>query len=116
LSTSKQTIEYLEDQLAPLPIRTAPMFGEYCVYLDEKVVGFVCDDVFLIKPTGAEESFFVGTSPGKPYPGAKDYHAVHGDLIENRDWLRDAVQATADAQPVPKPKKPRPRANGGGGR
>ena len=117
MSTSKQTIAYLEDQLAPLPIRTAPMFGEYCVYLGEKVVGFVCDDTFLIKPTSADPSLLIGAEPRQAYPGSKDYHAVTGDLLENRDWLRDAVQATADAQPVRAPRKPRaPRAPGGGGR
>jgi len=46
-----------------------------------------------------------GTEPGHPYPGSKEYHSVPGDLLENAEWVREAVQATADALPAPKPKK-----------
>ena len=120
MSTSAETVAFIEDQLSGLPIRTGKMFGEYAVYLGEKVVGFVCNDTLFIKYSDADPSVLDGTHPGKPYPGAKDYAEVPGDLIENRDWLQKAVQATADALPVPPPKKPRatkgkPAASGGGG-
>ena len=107
MSTSAQSIEYVEDQLAGLNVRTARMFGEYCVYVDGKVVGFVCDDTLFIKPSPVDPSLLVGTEPGHPYPGSKEYHSVPGDLLENADWVRQAVQATADALPAPKPKRPR---------
>ena len=107
MSTSRETIDYIEDQLFGLDVRTAPMFGEYCIYVDGKVVGFICDDVLLIKPSPVDAALLVGTEPGHPYPGSKEYHAVPGDLLENADWVREAVQATADALPLPKPRKPR---------
>lgn len=107
MSTSDQTIAYIEDQLLGLDVRTARMFGEFCIYVDEKVVGFICDDTFLIKPSAIDPGLLRGTEPGWPYPGAKQYHAVPGDLLENGEWLREAVQATADALPAPRQKKPR---------
>ena len=45
MSTSKDTVAFIEDQLAGLPIGTNPMFGEYGMAYDDKVVGFICDDI-----------------------------------------------------------------------
>ena len=107
MSTSRDTADYIEDQLAPLPVRTARMFGEYAVYLDEKVVAFICNDTLFIKPSPVDPAVLEGTFPGQAYPGSKDYHTVPGELLEDRDWLHAAIQATADALPLPKPKQPR---------
>ena len=107
MSTSALTMEYLEDQLAGLDVRTARMFGEFCVYVDGKVVGFVCDDTLFIKPSPMDPALLEGTEPGHPYPGSKEYHSVPGDLLENAEWVREALQATADALPAPRPKKSR---------
>ncbi|MGE3192248.1 MAG: TfoX/Sxy family protein [Microbacteriaceae bacterium] len=104
MATSKDTIAFLEDQLAGLPIRTRPMFGEYGMYFDDKVVGFVCDDTLFIKPAGIE---LAGTYLAPAYPGSKDYHAVPGELLENAEWLQQAIIDTAAALPAPKPKRPR---------
>ena len=104
MSTRKETVAFIEDQLGGLPIRTRPMFGEYAIYFDDKVVGFVCDDTLFIKPSGIEVP---GTYPAPAYPGSKDYNAVPGELLEAADWLRDAIVSTAEALPVPKPKKPK---------
>lgn len=104
MPNSPQTVAFIEDQLHGLDIRTAKMFGEACLYCDQKVVAFICDDILLIKPSTADDDLFAETYPGKPYPTAKDYRAVPGDLLENGEWLREAVQATADALPLPKPK------------
>jgi TfoX/Sxy family transcriptional regulator of competence genes len=105
MSTSPETVAYFEDQLSELNVRSARMFGEACLYVDGKVIGFICDDTLFIKPSAVDESFLIGTVPGHPYPGSKLYHSVPGDLAENRDWLIAAVQATADALPLPAPKR-----------
>lgn len=119
MSSSATTIRYIEDQLAGLDIRTAPMFGEFGIYCDGKVVGLICDDTLFIKPSDADATLFEGTVEAPPYPGAKNYHSVPGDLLENSDWVKRAVQGTADALPLPKPKaakggKPRLSSGGGG--
>jgi TfoX/Sxy family transcriptional regulator of competence genes len=105
MSTDPETARFIEDQLAPLAITTGRMFGEYAVYLDGKVVGFICDDTLFIKPSPADPELFERTVPGKPYPGAKDYHEVAGDQLDDREWLVEAIQATADALPLPPPKR-----------
>lgn len=107
MATSAETVEFIEDQLSGLLVRTAKMFGEYGIYCDEKVVGLICDDALFIKPSDAAAELFARTEPAPPYPGAKLYHRVPGEALEDREWLMEAVQATADALPAPKPKKPR---------
>jgi TfoX/Sxy family transcriptional regulator of competence genes len=121
LSTSKQTVAFIEDQLAGLPIRTKPMFGEYALYVDDKVVGFICDDTLFIKPSEVDAALLEGTVMAPAYPGSKLYHSVPGDLLEDSEWLHTAITGTAAALPAPKPKQPRRRAAkppagaGGGG-
>ena len=107
MSTSKDTIAFIEDQLSGLPIRTSPMFGEYGIYYDDKVVGFICDDTLFIKPSDVDKTVLDGTVMAPAYPGSKLYHSVPGDLLEDADWLQKAIRATADALPAPKPKKPK---------
>ncbi|MEP6480593.1 MAG: TfoX/Sxy family protein [Rhodoglobus sp.] len=115
MSSSSDTASYIEDQLGDLDIRTGKMFGEYAIYCDNKVVGFITDDTLMIKPSPVDPAVLVGTVPGHAYPGSKLYHSVPGDLLENREWLQRAIQATADALPAPAPKKPKPRRSPGGG-
>ncbi|SDS85377.1 TfoX/Sxy family protein [Microterricola viridarii] len=107
MSTSPGTVQFIEDQLGTLAIRTAAMFGEYGIYCDEKIVGLICDDTLFIKPSDAAAELFARTEPAPPYPGAKLYRRVPGEALEDREWLQEAVQATADALPTPPPKKPR---------
>jgi TfoX/Sxy family transcriptional regulator of competence genes len=114
VSTSKQTVAFIEDQLAPLDIRTRSMFGEFGIYCDGKVVGFICDDTLFIKPSNADEFVQKRTVLAPAYPGSKDYNSVPGDVLEDADWLRDAIQRVADALPVPIPKKPKPSSGGTG--
>jgi TfoX/Sxy family transcriptional regulator of competence genes len=115
MSTSKETAAFIEDQLSGLDIRTGRMFGEFALYCDTKVVGFICDDTLFIKPSSADPALFERTSPGHPYPGSKEYHSVPGDALDDHEWLITAIQSTADALPLPAPKKPRSRSAQGQG-
>ena len=104
MPTSKETVTFLLEQLAPLDVQARAMFGEYGLYCDEKVVGFISDELLFVKPSKADAGFGPETVVAPPYPGAKDYWLVSGDQVSNVEWLQAFVQATADALPVPKPK------------
>ena len=85
MGTSRQTMDFLQDQLdRALPITTRKMFGEYCVYWDGKPVAFVCDDQLFVKPTEAGRAMQNPVVEGAPYPGAKMYLLVGEDLWEAR--------------------------------
>jgi len=54
MATNKEFADYVGDQLiAAGNISCKKMFGEYGVYLDEKIVGLICDNQLFIKKTEA---------------------------------------------------------------
>ncbi len=111
MSTRPETLAFLLDQLGALPdVRTRRMFGEYCVYLDDKPTAFVCDDQLFVKITDAGRALLTQPVYGQPYPGAKNYFLLRPDEWEDRPALCDLLAATAQALPLPKPRKARPKA------
>jgi TfoX/Sxy family transcriptional regulator of competence genes len=107
MSTKISTIEYIEDQLADVPgVRSRKMFGEYALYVGDKVVALVCDDQLFVKIT-EEGRAFVGEAyeEGCAYPGAKPSMRIDEDFIEDHVWLCELVRITEVSLPVPKPKK-----------
>src|SRR5579872_3219264 len=108
MSTKPETVAYLKQQLAEAgPIRIQPMFGEYGMYLDEKLVGLICDDRLFIKKTAYGDSALGEGFEAPPYPGAKPSLLIPEDRVEDAAWLCECVQKTAAELPAPKPKKPR---------
>lgn len=106
MATSQETMDYLLDQLSSLGRASArKMFGEYCLYWDAKPVALVCDDQLFVKPTVAGKQHIENIVEAPPYPGAKPHWLVTADLWEDRDWLSNLIQVTADELPMPKPKK-----------
>lgn len=103
MSTSPDTVAYLLEQLEPLNARARAMFGEYGVYVDEKMIILVCDDTAFIKPTPGT----AGYEQAPPYPGAKPHAVIPAEVLEDADALRALAQATADVTPAPRPKKPK---------
>jgi TfoX/Sxy family transcriptional regulator of competence genes len=81
------------------------LFGEYALYLDEKVVAFACDNSLFIKPSRAVAALAPDLPQGPPYPGAKDY-PIADELLDDPDLLRRLIVETAALMPPPKPKKP----------
>lgn len=111
MGTRAETMEFLVDQLSALPsIRTRRMFGEYCLYCDEKPVAFVCDDELFVKPTDAGRAYIGEPDEAPAYPGSKLYFRIGGDRWEDRDWLVGLIDETAAALPAPRPKSTRPKS------
>ena len=106
MSTKQATIDYLLDQSSKAGDVTAKkMFGEYALYLQGKVIALVCDDQLYIKPTDTGKEFLKDPIDAPPYPGAKMYFLISGDMWEDRDFLTELFQITAEAVPFPKKKK-----------
>jgi len=107
MSTDKATVTWILDQLAPLPVRARPMFGEYGMYLGDQFVALICNDTLFLKPTAAGQEFGDEEWLNEPYPQAKHHYAIPADRIEDAAWLQEFVTATASLLPPPKPKRPR---------
>jgi TfoX/Sxy family transcriptional regulator of competence genes len=106
VATKQHTVDFILEQIADAgQIRTRKMFGEYAIYCNEKVVALVCDDKLFVKPTKAGRLFIETVEEGAPYPGAKLYFHIAGDLWEDRQWLTELIAKTAEELPLPKQKK-----------
>lgn len=100
-------MEYMEDQLADVSgVRSRKMFGEYALYVGDKVVALVCDDMLYVKITDPGREY-VGEryEEGIAYPGAKPSILIDADLVEDREWLSELIRITEAALPESKPKK-----------
>lgn len=111
MATDTNTIDHILE-LARLgeQLTCRKMFGEYALYLDGKVVAFVCDNSLFVKPSAAAQELAPGLPLAPPYPGAKDY-PVADELLDEPEQLRQLLLRTAALMPPPKEKKPaRPKA------
>lgn len=107
MATDKQFVEYIAEQSQlGSALSFKRMFGEYGMYLDDKVIGFVCDNSLFIKATPATDEITRALPQRPPYPGAKPY-AVADELLDDTDALKALLVATARDLPRPKPKKPK---------
>jgi len=105
MATERKTVDYLVDQMSKAgAVSARPMFGEYGVYCDGKMVGIIGDGQLFIKPTPAGRLLAVGAEEVPPYPGAKPHLLIDAECWEGQDWLSDLVRATAAELPTPRPK------------
>lgn len=110
MSTAKSTIADLLDGLAGAgPLRARSMFGEYALYLDDKVVAFVCDDILWLKSLPEARALLPDHPLGEAYPGSKPYIRME-DALDDPDRAIATLRAIAAALPPPKPKTPRRKA------
>ncbi len=84
-------------------VTSRKMFGEYALYLDGKVVAFVCDNQLYVKPTAPGRAVLGRVSEHPPFPGAKPYFRID-DELDQRELMQRVLHATALAVPAPKPK------------
>ncbi|KAF5087399.1 hypothetical protein DSECCO2_49610 [anaerobic digester metagenome] len=108
MATSKEFAEYVCDQLmAAGNVSCRKMFGEYGIYLDEKIVGLICDNQFFLKKTEVGRSMIeehlTTVEEGLPYPGAKPQFLI--ESLDDREWLGELLRACYQELPMPKPKK-----------
>ena len=104
MASSKEYLDFVLDQLSELDgITYRAMMGEYVIYYRGKVVGGIYDDRFLVKPVKSALMMMPNAQMELPYEGAKEMLMV--DDIENKDFLRELIEAMYDELPQPKKKK-----------
>ena len=103
MASSKDYLEFVLEQLSLLEdISYRAMMGEYIIYYRGKVVGGIYDDRFLVKPTKSAKEMMPDADMELPYEGAKEMILV--DEIDNRNFLKDLLEAMFDELPNPKKK------------
>ncbi len=104
MSTSKNFIAYVLDQISDPRAHTQSMFGEYALYYNDRVVGFICDDTVLLKITPNTTALLPHGEKWPAYPGSKDYYIID-DMLDDRDRLLELLQRCAADVPLKKKKK-----------
>lgn len=104
MASSKEYLNFILEQLSELDdITSRAMMGEYIIYYRGRVVGGIYDDRFLVKPTKTARAMMPDADLELPYEGAKEMLLV--DNVENREFLRELLEAMVDELPAPKKKK-----------
>lgn len=105
MATDRSFIEYVTEQSGlDDRITCKPMFGEYGIYIDGKIVAFACDNSLFVKAAEAAAALTADLPRRPPYPGAKPY-PVADELLDDSERLQALLVATAQAMPEPKPRK-----------
>ena len=104
MASSKEYLNFLLEQLSELTdIPYKSMMGEYIIYYQEKIVGGIYDDRFLVKPVKSAIKFMPNADYELPYEGAKEMLLV--DDVDNKDFLAALFNSMYEELPAPKVKK-----------
>lgn len=104
MGSSKEYLEYILEQLSDLDdISHRAMMGEYILYYRGKIFGGIYDDRFLIKPVKTAREMMPDADMELPYDGAKEMLLV--DDVENREFLKELIEAMYDELPAPRKRK-----------
>lgn len=105
MSSSADFVNYVCEQLEGVgAVRVRKMFGEYMVYVNDKPVVMVCDNMVFVKMLPCLADLLADRPAAPPYEGAKDHYVLDPD---DRDTLRRAAALAEEVTPPPKKKTPR---------
>lgn len=103
MACTQDFIDFIITQLAGAgTVRAQKMFGEWGIYVDEKMVIMACDNIAYVKKLPELEPLMHDAECGYPYPGAKEHYILD---IEHRDHAIQVVRLLAQLLPYPKKKK-----------
>jgi TfoX/Sxy family transcriptional regulator of competence genes len=106
MASQQSTVDFLVDQMAAAGTLAArKMFGEYAIYCDGKMFALVCGDQLFIKPVAASRAWIGEPQQAQPYPQAKPWFLIPGEMWDEREWLTELARRTAAELPLPAPQK-----------
>jgi len=103
MATTQEYVEFVCEQIKGVgDIRYRKMFGEYVVYVNDKLVMVVVDNEVFVKKLEIVENLMAGAPVGSPYTGAKEHYILD---IEDKELSMEVVRLLEEVTLVPKPKK-----------
>jgi TfoX/Sxy family transcriptional regulator of competence genes len=104
MASTEEKINFIVDQISGAgDIRSRKMFGEYCIYCNDKVVALVCDNKLFVKITDISKDYLDETYHAPAYPGAKNSLLIPEEKILDKAWITSLISDTESR--VPKNKK-----------
>ena len=103
MATTNEYIEYVCEQIKGIgEIRYKKMFGEFMVYVNDKPVIIVCDNIPFVKKLDCISEMMQNAEVGCPYKGAKEHYVLD---IDNADFCKEILREVEKVTPLPKPRK-----------
>lgn len=103
MATTNEYIEYVCEQINGVgEIRYKKMFGEFLIYINDKPIIIVCDNVPFVKKLECIEEIMQNSEVGFPYKGAKEHYVLD---IDNREFCKMVVTKIEKVTQVPKKRK-----------
>ena len=80
------TLEYIDYVCSQIQgvgvVRSRKMFGDWCIYVDEKPIILACDNLCYVKMLPEIADMMHGAWTGYPYAGAKEHYIL--EVVENK--------------------------------
>ena len=99
------TLEYIEDLCSQLDeigdIRYRKMMGEYIVYINNKPIITVCDNIPYVKKLDCITEQMQSAETGAPYEGAKEHYILD---FSDPDFCKTILEIIEANTPLPKKK------------
>lgn len=103
MASTPDFIESILEQLSDVgEIRARKAFGDYLIYINDKCILTVCDNVIYVKKLDCLSELMQNAEVGSPYDGAKEHYILD---LDNLEFAKKIVRLATDATPLPKPKK-----------
>lgn len=103
MASSTEYIDFVCAQLDGIGIvRAKKMFGDYCIYVNEKPLLLCCDNTTYISKHPAIDSVMSEAECGIPYDGAKERYILD---IDHASQARQIVSLLEKVTPFPKDRK-----------
>lgn len=103
MASNIEFIKFISSQLEGLGyVRYQKMFGDYMIYLDEKPIILVCDNIAYIKRLPELSDLMSDAESGIPYEGAKEHYILD---VEHKTILQEVVSRLWKYLPYPSQKQ-----------
>ena len=96
-------VQYIIEQASQAgEVRARKMFGDYCLYCNDKPVGLICDDYLYLKPLKQLDSVFRedDRQMRPPYDGAKPHYVITD--VDDADYVSLLVKTVVENLPSKK--------------
>lgn len=104
MASGKEYLDFILDQLSPLPDITArAMMGEFILYDRGRIFGGIYDDRLLVRDVPAARRLMPEAPEELPYDGAKPMLLVED--VDDKEFLQELVQAMYPELPKPKARR-----------
>ena len=103
MASDKEFLYYILERLPDRAnVSYRPMMGEYLIYYNDRVVGGIYDNRFLVKQTDTSRKLFPDAALELPYEGGKEMIAI--DDLEDQTLIYKLLNGMAAELPAPKKK------------